>query len=446
MIKRLSALLFVTVSTLLFGQETKQAPEWSKSATMYELNVRQFSEEGTFEAILDDLPRLKKMGVDIIWLMPIHPIGEKNRKGTLGSYYAVQDYKGVNPDFGDETSFQKLVDETHKNGMKLIIDWVANHTSPDNVWIEEGHLDWYNLDSTGNVQPPPGTDWWDVSDLNYENEEMQNAMIDALEYWVEKFDIDGYRCDVAGWVPTEFWDRSRRALDKIKPVFMLAEDEGVRQHKNAFDMTYGWEFHHVMNEVAKGHRNADSIVDYFQREASNFPSSAYRLHFTSNHDENSWNGTEFERMGDGAQTFAVLAATVHGMPLIYNGQETSLKKRLEFFEKDAIQWTGMDKAEFYATLFQFKDDNPALWNGDYGAYPEFLETNNPEVLAFTRRKGSNTVIVILNLSGEDQKVKVDLKNCVGEYTELFTNDTKSITKKKGKFKLSPWAYHVYSTK
>ncbi|MFK7786975.1 MAG: alpha-glucosidase C-terminal domain-containing protein, partial [Crocinitomicaceae bacterium] len=202
--------------------------------------------------------------------------------------------------------------------------------------------------------------------------------------------------------------------------------------------------HHIMNEVAKGHRNADSIVEYFEREAARFPSSAFRLHFTSNHDENSWNGTEYERMGDGVETFAVLSATVHGMPLIYNGQETSLKKRLEFFEKDAIQWTEMDKAPFYTKLFAFKETNPALWNGDYGAYPEFLAGNNPDVLVFARRKGSNTVLVVLNLSGEEQKVKTDLKNCIGEYTELFTGESKEISKKKGKFKLKPWEYRVYS--
>lgn len=435
--------LLMTVSAL-WGQ-TKQVPEWSKDATMYELNVRQFSEEGTFEAIYDDLPRLKQMGVDVIWLMPIHPIGEKNRKGTLGSYYAVQDYKGINPHFGDEKSFKKLVDLTHEHGMKLIIDWVANHSAPDNVWVEQGHMDWYNLDSAGNLQPTIGTDWWDVADLNYDSPGMRNAMIDAMEYWVREFDIDGYRCDVASWVPTDFWNDARAKLDEIKPVFMLAEAEDPGLHENAFDMTYGWEFHHVMNEVAKGNRNADSIVDYFHREANRFSSSAYRLHFTSNHDENSWNGTEFERMGDGAMAFAVLAATVHGMPLIYNGQETSLKKRLEFFEKDAIQWTDMDKADFYTSLFNFKEANPALWNGDFGAYPEFLETNNPDVLAFVRKKGPNAVLVIINLSGEESKVKVDLKNCLGQYSELFTGTDITISKKKGKYKLKPWEYRVYSS-
>ncbi|PWL31337.1 MAG: alpha-amylase [Fluviicola sp. XM-24bin1] len=434
---------YLAVTGMTFGQQEKQVPAWSKDAAMYELNVRQFSEEGTFEAIYDDIPRLKAMGIDILWLMPIHPIGEKNRKGPEGSYYAVKDYKAINPKFGDEASFKKLVEIVHENDMKIIIDWVGNHTSPDNVWVEAGNMDWYNLDSTGNVQPPPGTDWTDVSDLNYDNQDMRAAMIDAMEYWVADFDIDGYRCDVAGWVPTDFWNDARAALDKIKPVFMLAEDEGAGLHENAFDMTYGWEFHHVLNEVAKGHRNADSIVAYFGREAEKFESNAYRLHFTSNHDENSWNGTEYERMGDGVEAFAVLSATIHGMPLVYNGQEMSLKKRLEFFEKDAIQWTEeMDKEEFYTQLLNFKDANPALWNGDFGAYPEFFETDNPNVLAYVRRKGGNVVVCLLNLSNEKQKVNVSWINVTGEYQALFGKAGK-LKCEKTEYNLEPWHYSVW---
>ena len=421
----------------------KSAPDWSKDATIYELNVRQFSPEGTFEAILPHLDRIQKMGIEIIWLMPIHPIGVKERKGGLGSYYAVKDYKAVNPEFGDDDSFKKLIDEVHKRDMKLIIDWVANHTSPDNVWVEAGNLDWYNLDSTGNVQPPPGTDWYDVSDLNYENQDMRAAMIDAMEYWVRDFDIDGYRCDVAGWVPTDFWDDARAALDKIKPVFMLAEAEGAELHVNAFDMTYGWEFHHIMNEVAKGHQNADSIVSYFKREYEKYEESAYRMQFTSNHDENSWNGTVFERMGDGVLTFAVLAATVQGMPLVYNGQEASLDKRLLFFEKDTIDWTSMDKESFYTTLLLLNKNNEALWNGTHGSKPKFVATGNPDVLAYYRQNGKDIVWAILNLSEEVQKVDFELPlNLQGKTL------SDAFTKQDVKFgntlcvELKPWQFHL----
>ena len=260
-----------------------------------------------------------------------------------------------------------------------------------------------------------------------------------------EFDIDGYRCDVAGWVPVDFWNDARRALDKIKPVFMLAEDEGEKLHDFAFDMTYGWEFHHIMNEVAKKHMNADSIIAYFERERKRFASNAYRLHFTSNHDENSWNGTEYERMGKGAECFAVLSSTIHGMPLIYNGQESSFNRRLEFFEKDSIDWGTYDKNGFYNTLFKFKKENPALWNGDFGAFPEFIETGNPNVLLFKRVKSDNCVIGLFNLSESKQNVKFKCDNCKGTYNELFSDESFSMSCKKNKVSLDAWEFKVYST-
>jgi glycosidase len=435
-------IFFSFLPLLGLSQAKKKAPEWSKNATMYELNVRQFSKEGTFNAIIPELPRLKKMGVDIIWLMPIHPIGVKNRKGTLGSYYAVKDYKAVNPEFGDEKSFKELVDATHAAGMKLIIDWVANHSSPDNVWVEQGHKDWYTLDSAGNLQPTLGTDWWDVADLNYDNKEMRKAMIEAMEFWVKKFDIDGYRCDVAGWVPVDFWEEVRQALDKIKPIFMLAEDEGPHLHNAAFDVTYAWELHHVMNKVAQGKMNADSIVAYFDREKKRFPNHAYRLNFTSNHDENSWNGTEFERLGGGVEAFAVFAATIYGMPLIYNGQESSFNRRLKFFEKDEIDWNNYDKEKFYTALFAFKKLNPALWNGGYGGFPSFIKTDNPNVLIYERKQEFNSVLVILNLSSDKQSYSVDLSWLSGDYKKFLSRGKAKIKKGLTKGKLKSWEYQI----
>lgn len=435
-------IFFSFLPLLGFSQVKKKAPEWSQNSTMYELNVRQFSKEGTFKAIIPELPRLKKMGVDIIWLMPIHPIGVKNRKGTLGSYYAVKDYKAVNPEFGDEKSFKELVDATHAAGMKLIIDWVANHSSPDNVWVEQGHKDWYTLDSAGNLQPTLGTDWWDVADLNYENKEMRKAMIEAMEFWVKKYDIDGYRCDVAGWVPVDFWEDVRQALDKIKPVFMLAEDEGPHLHNAAFDVTYAWELHHVMNKIAKGTMNADSVIAYFDREKKRFPNHAYRLNFTSNHDENSWNGTEFERLEGGVEAFAVFAALSYGMPLIYNGQESSFNRRLKFFEKDQIDWGSYNKAGFYQKLFELKKKKSVLWNGQNGRFPIFMKTQNPKVLAFERSSETEQIIVIMNLSDKVQKAKIS----TGKATVLKDFKTGK-SKKLGvdhSVKLKPWQYLIYT--
>lgn len=424
----------------LFSQ--KKTPEWSKDATMYELNVRQFSKEGTFNEVIKQLPRLKKMGVDIVWLMPIHPIGVKNRKGTLGSYYAVKDYKAVNPEFGSMDDFKKLVKSVHELDMRIIIDWVANHSSPDNVWVDQGHKDWYTLDSVGNLQPTIGTDWWDVADLNYDNVDMRKAMIDAMKFWVSETDIDGYRCDVAGWVPIDFWNDVRKELDKVKLVFLLAEDEGSQLHKDAFDVTYAWELHHIMNKIAKGTMNADSVIAYFDRESKRFSKDAYRLNFTSNHDENSWNGTEFERLGGGVESFAVFAATVFGMPLIYNGQESSFNRRLKFFEKDEIDWTNYDKEKFYTRLFAFKKENPALWNGEYGSFPTFIKTDNPNVLICERKKDSNSVVIILNLSSEKQTYSVDLSKLSGNYRKFISGGKVKLKKETTNGKLNSWEYQI----
>ena len=415
------------------------APEWSKNATIYEVNVRQFSKEGTFKAFEKDIPRLKKMGVDILWLMPINPIGMKNRKGSLGSYYAVRDYKAVNPEFGNMDDFKHLVATAHANEMKVIIDWVANHSSPDNVWLAKGHKDWYTLDSTGNVQPTIGTDWWDVADLNYDNKNMRREMIESMKYWLKEADIDGFRCDVAGWVPTDFWIDARKELDGVKKVFMLAEAEDIPLHQ-AFDMTYGWEFHHVMNDVAKGKKSVQDIKNYIKD--SKFPKTAYRMNFTSNHDENSWNGTEMERMGNARFAMAVLAATIEGMPLVYNGQETSLDRRLKFFDKDEIEWTKMDLVDFYTKLLHLHQNNKALWNGTYGGEVKFLNAEEEKnILVFEREKDGNKVICVLNLSGSNQHVALIHADLKGKFHDLFSGKKVSLNGKI-KYELQPWGYKV----
>jgi glycosidase len=438
-------ILFTLISAITFGQENGaavKAPEWSKNATIYEVNVRQFTPEGTFSAFEKHLPRLKEMGIDILWLMPIHPIGEKNRKGSLGSYYAVKDYTGVNPEFGSKDDFKHLIDEAHKLGMKVIIDWVANHTSPDNIWAEQGHKDYYTLDSLGNLQPTIGTDWWDVADLNYDSKEMRAEMIKAMEYWVKDFDLDGYRCDVAGWVPLDFWIEVRQALDKIKPVFLLAEAEDVPLHQ-AFNMTYAWEFHHLLNKLAQGTKNVDDLKAFLVLDAR-YPENAYRMNFTSNHDENSWNGTEMERMGEARFAMAVLSATVEGMPLIYNGQETSLDRRLKFFDKDSIDWNKMDLVDFYTKLNHLHQTNPALWNGNFGGDVAILTPQEEKnVLVFVRKNEGHKVLVVINLSKERHSLSLKNSFLKGNYSELFTGKSMKIGKSI-KLDLKPWEYQVYS--
>ncbi|MEY4804979.1 MAG: hypothetical protein RL331_1500 [Bacteroidota bacterium] len=431
------SILFGFFSLVAFAQ--LKTPEWVQNATIYEVNIRQFTPEGTFGAFEKHLPRLKAMGVDILWLMPIHPIGELNRKGSLGSYYAVRDYRGINPEFGTHEDFAHLVEAAHNLGMKVIIDWVANHTSPDARWIEEGRLDWYTLDSMGKVQPTIGTDWWDVADLNYDNPQMRKEMISCMEYWVRDFNIDGYRCDVAGWVPMDFWITARIALDQIKPVFMLAEAEGKELY-SAFEMTYGWEFHHILNDVAKGKKNAADVQAYFER--MQLPIGAFHMNFTSNHDENSWNGTEMERMGEARFAMAVMAATIQGMPLVYNGQETSLDRRLKFFDKDSINWDKMDLVDFYTRLLQLHQNQPALKVGAQQTAPKFLSTKDQkDLLIYSREQGNSRILVVLNLSAKAKKVTLGAA-AAGTYKNLFTDQIEEL-KGKQVLTLAPWGYAVY---
>tara|TARA_R110000868_G_scaffold37111_10_gene131559 strand:- start:47519 stop:48895 length:1377 start_codon:yes stop_codon:yes gene_type:complete len=377
-------------------------PEWSKNANIYEVNIRQYSPEGTFNAFKKDLPRLKEMGVKILWLMPIQPIGELNRKGTKGSYYSVKDYKAVNPEFGTKADFKALVDEAHEMGFKVILDWVANHSAWDNVWTV--NKDWYTLTDDGEFQPPVA-DWSDVIDLNYDNPDMRSAMTDALVYWVKEFDIDGYRCDVAGMVPVDFWVNAHQEMDKVKNVFMLAEDGDPELLHEAFDMNYAWEYAHVIREIAAGEQSFEDLDNLFERDSERFPNNAYRMYFTSNHDENSWNGTDPGMYGPNFENFAVLSATVSGMPLIYNGQESVLDKQLEFFEKDEIEWKEYAYEDFYKILLQLNTENEALWNGDKGG--DFNRIESPEeTYAFSRKKDDHEVIVAINISGAPKSITI----------------------------------------
>ena len=417
-------------------------PDWAKDAVIYEVNTRQFSEAGTFEAFQEHLPRLKELGVDILWFMPIHPIGEEKRKGTLGSYYSIRDYKAVNSEFGDLESFKTLVDKAHEMGFKVILDWVANHTSFDHAWATE-HPEWYNRDENGEIVSP--FDWTDVADLNYEdNPALWDAMLDAMKFWVAEANIDGYRCDVAGMVPVAFWEKARTELDEIKPVFMLAEDEGEPALTDmAFGANYGWELHHIFNKMAKGENTTQDLWAYLEKNDSIFAPDVFRMTFTSNHDENTWNGTVFERLGDATKAFAVLSYTIPGFPLIYNGQEAGLNKRLEFFEKDEIDWNqGSDYTELYTKLNQIKKDNPALWNANYGGTMQPIDINIPlDVLAFTREKNDNKVIVYINVTAEKQEVIVSGAEAFGSFKDLISGEEMVINETTA-FDIEPWSYYI----
>ncbi|MED5618817.1 alpha-amylase family glycosyl hydrolase [Ideonella sp. BN130291] len=382
-------------------------PAWSRQATIYEVNLRQYTPQGSLSAFEAELPRLRAMGVDIVWLMPIHPIGSKQRKGTLGSYYAVRDYTGVNPEFGTVADVKHLVASAHALGMKVILDWVANHTAWDHPWVQQ-HPDWYKKNDQGEIFPvtfgsgPDREEWTDVVALDYTQPALWRAMIDAMAFWLREADIDGFRCDVAGLVPTPFWEQARAELDRIQPVFMLAEWSEPELHAKAFDMTYDWDLYELLKKVAKGQADARDLAAYVQHPKKAFPADAYRMTFTGNHDTNSWHGSDVELYGPAFKPMAVLAATLPGMPLVYGGQEAGFDKRLAFFEKDPIAWKQRELAPLYAELLQLKHAHPALANGSAGGAAEVLPLGNDAVFGFQRRREEDQVTVLVNLSGQPQ--------------------------------------------
>ncbi|MBN2891486.1 MAG: alpha-glucosidase C-terminal domain-containing protein [Bacteroidales bacterium] len=418
-----------------------QYPDRIATSIIYEVNIRQYTPEGTFAAFEAHLPRLKDMGIDILWIMPVQPVGVKNRKGDLGSYYSIQNYIDVNPEFGTKDDFRSMIEKAHELDMLVILDWVANHSSWDNVWIDE-HPDWYTQDSAGNIVAPV-EDWSDVADLNYNNQEMRNEMVNSMKFWIENFDIDGFRCDVAMMVPTDFWDSARVELDKVKPVFMLSEAEEPDLMETAFDLNYTWDFLHLTEDIAKGNKRAVDLIDYFLNDPAKFPvDKAIRMNFTSNHDENSWNGSVYERYPNCYKTFAALTFVVPGMPLIYSGQEACLDKKLAFFTKDTIDWNDCDMTLFYKQLSDLKINNSALWNGIFGSNLEFVSTeNNEQILTFFRQNHDNKILCLFNLADSPTDVKYTEITAEGTYTDYFTGETVEINLN-DTYHLKPWEFRI----
>ncbi|BDX39252.1 alpha-amylase [Tenuifilaceae bacterium CYCD] len=414
---------------------------WVPSATIYEVNVRQYTPEGTFKAFEAHLPRLKELGVDILWFMPIHPIGMVNRKGSLGSYYSVKDYYGINPEYGTLDDFKSVVAKAHELGMKVIIDVVANHTSHDAVLMNE-HPDWYVRDSVGKVVSP--FDWTDVAKLDYSKPELRKYMIDMLKYWLKDVNLDGFRCDVAAEVPADFWNEARAQLNTVKPIFMLAEAENIELMKYAFDTDYAWEFHHVMNSVAQGKKNATDLEQYLLKKVATYPKNALKMNFITNHDENSWNGTELERMGDAVKAMATLSFVVDGMPLIYTGQEVGFTKRLRFFDKDTVVWNDpSNMTDFYKKLTALKKKYSVLNAGETGADIFRIKSNaHSTVFAFTRENDKDKLFMVFNLTNVTQSVKFVGDAYLGKYAEYFTGNQKEFIADQ-EMVLEPWDYKVY---
>ncbi|HSN07506.1 MAG TPA: alpha-amylase family glycosyl hydrolase [Hanamia sp.] len=414
-------------------------PKWSYSTNIYEVNVRQYTPEGTFNAFAKHLPRLKDMGVKVLWFMPVQPISEKGRIGSLGSYYAANDYAAINPEFGTIEDFKALIKEAHEMGFKCLMDFVADHAGNDHPWLQE-HPEYFVKGEDNEFIHPHG--WSDVCEFNYSVPEVWKSMTDVLKFWVTEYDIDGFRCDMAHLVTLDFWKYAKKKISKLKDgLFWLGECEEPEYHQ-VFDATYTWKWMHASEEFYHHNMNLQSLLTVLYKTVTEFPCNAFRLYFTSNHDENSWNGTEYEKYGDAAKLFAVFSCTWDGIPLIYSGQELPNKKRLKFFDKDQIDWNEQcELHDFYKKLLTLKSTNKALRAGD----PEVLTQiiSHPEdhqVFAYLRKYKSSQVLVILNCC--DQGLNFQVKNVKGLFRNLFWNDDIDF-ELKSEVWLNPWDYLVF---
>jgi glycosidase len=418
--------------------------DWIAATNIYEVNIRQYSTEGSFSAFAASLPRLKDMGVEVLWIMPIHPIGKINRKGTLGSYYSISDFKAVNPEFGTASDFKNLVQLAQKMGMKVILDWVANHAAWDNVWTSD-HPEYFVRDEAGDFKAP--YDWTDVIQIDHTSEAEQDAMIDAMQYWVTEFNIDGFRADLAHLTPIAFWKKARTAIEPLKPnLFWLAESEEIKYHE-VFDATFTWEWMHRTESFYKGTVNLGSLYDVLARYESTFPETAHRMYFTSNHDENTWNGTGLEKYGDMLKCLSVFSCTWNSIPMIYSGEEMPNLKRLKFFDKDPIVWTGeYGLHDFYKILLALRKGNLALRSGDPAVSTFHIITEGGNnIMAFLRKQDIYEVLVFLNLSNEVAgfTIKDQLINQV--YSNVFDR-SESYLEPNTFMKMQPWEYLVFERK
>lgn len=444
-------ILLAVLSLGILSCTTQKTPKtmehpssWKHTTNIYEVNVRQYTPEGTFRAFEKHMPRLKEMGVKTLWFMPITPIAQKNKKGTMGSQYAAADYTSINPEFGTMEDFKHMVNEAHKLGFKVIIDWVANHTGWDHTWTKT-NPEYYLIDpKTNDFQIASGMD--DIIELDYSNPALRKAMIDAMKFWVREANIDGFRCDLAAWVEVDFWAEARPQVDALKPLFWLGEFDEIEnpEYGKVFDASYIWSWMHKTREFNEGKASFADLKNLLHKY-SNIGDGSMRAWFTSNHDENTWNGTEYEKYGVFAKPLAVFSITWNGVPLIYNGQELPLKtKRLEFFEKDPIPWAGKNELhDFYKTLLNLKSANPALRGGDPAVTTYLLKTTaDDKVMAYVRKNGNNEVLTVLNFSKEPVSFQITDDHLNGKFFDAFTGSTRNFTQDKG-FNLPVSGYAVF---
>ena len=441
-------LLQLTMLTIGFSQNPQPAtsknnnvdghPAWIMQGNIYEVNVRQYTRQGTLKAFAKNLDRLKAMGVETLWFMPLNPISKVDRKGTLGSYYAVSDFTALNPEFGTMSDWIALVKEIHGKGMKVIIDWVPNHTGADNRWLTE-HPDFFVKDSTGKAAM--AKDWADTRQLDYNNPVMEDSMIAAMKFWLVSSNIDGFRCDVAWNVPALFWQKCIPQLKKLKNVFMLAEGDSTYLPNSGFDAVYPWHMFHMMEKVAKGDRPAFGLDSILRQNSIMYPANTIQMYFTSNHDENSWNKADYGSFpGRVHAPFAVFTQTmVNGVPLIYGGQEEPVLRAIQFFDKDPMDIGKFGRAKFYKTLLYLRKNNPAL-----SANASFRKVNAGDektIYAFVREKGTSKILIILNLSEKEQEISVNDKTLSGTPYNVFMGKKEPLNSKP--WKMEAWGYAVY---
>ncbi len=443
----LLSLLAISTSTgYSQDQYILPSPQWLDTGIIYEVNIRQYTPEGTFKAFQKHIPRLQQMGVNILWLMPIYPVSRVKRKGSLGSYYAVSSYTEVNPEFGNKKDLKQLIDLAHSHGMKIILDWVPNHTGWDHSWIMS-YPEWYIKNPvTDTIMHPEHTDWYDVADLNFESISMRQEMLKSMLYWLNEFQVDGFRCDVAYKVPELFWQEMKRAFSNYKrPLFLLAESEDPQLLSYGhFHADYPWPYMHLCRDIYAGLKTAYDLRSYLMQDQKKLI-HGYHMFFTSNHDENSWKGVESVLLGDAHLMFAAMSFMLNGIPMIYSGQEEPLMKQLRFFDKDTIPFAHFLKAPFYNKLCKIKKANPAFYPVKSGMQYEFIQTDQEsKIFALRRIKDENEVLGFFNCSPETVSFQIQSSLVSSKYQDAFSGIHQKLSSGNS-MTLKPWDFKIFTS-
>jgi len=432
-----------SVSTIEVQPITPITNQDIAQGVLYEVNIRQFTNEGTFEAFAKELPKVKALGVNILWFMPTFPISTTKSKGPLGSYYAVSDYKGVNPEYGSLEDLKSLVNKAHEMGMYVIFDWVPGHTGWDHVWIKE-HPEFYLKNEAGEIIDPidPRTGesfgWTDVADLDYDNPAMREAMKEAMLYWIKEVDIDGYRVDQAYAVPMDFYEDTFAAMRALKPVFLLGETDanhpGGFEHLKNFDASYDFPGHHLTKEIAHGKKTVLDYSNHRENFINKHDPSHFLLNFVSSHDENAWSGTVDEIYGDASHAMMALNYMSPGLPFLYSGVEYDLNKRLLFFEKDSFPRVAGETYQLLKQLGELKQNHPSLNAGKEAGKFNQIETS----LAFERTKAGDTIVFMANLSKEH----IGFTSPYNGYFKRYQDNKPKRLSYSYEYRMKPWEFWI----